>query len=123
MNKLNKYLISYLYTLIIILISNIFLTIFNYFNIINPNVNKILMPLIIILSLFIGSYNLGKKTNKKGYLEGLKYAIIFIIFTVIITLITKEKLNLSNILIYIIYTISSISGATLGINKKTTQEE
>ena len=123
MNKLNKYLISYLYTLIIILISNIFLTIFNYFNIINPNVNKILMPLVIILSLFIGSYNLGTKTNKKGYLEGLKYAIIFIFFLLITILITKQKLSLSNILIYIIYIISSISGATLGINKKTISDE
>lgn len=112
-----NYLKSTLYTLSTILIGTILITILNYFNILNGIPLKIIMLLIPIISIFIGSFKLGKKSTKKGYIEGLKYGIIWTILLTIINLIIKNFTLLSIIYYIILILISTLSGS-LGINKK-----
>lgn len=112
-----NYLKSTLYTLSTILIGTILITILNYFNILNGIPLKIIMLLIPIISIFIGSFKLGKQSTKKGYIEGLKYGIIWTILLTIINLIIKNFTLLSIIYYIILILISTLSGS-LGINKK-----
>lgn len=112
-----NYLKSMIYTLSIILISTILLTIFNYFNILTGIPLKIIMLIIPMIAIFIGSFKIGKTSSKKGYIEGLKYGIIWIILLLIINLITKD-FTLTSIIYYIILLLTSSLAGVLGINRK-----
>lgn len=112
-----NYLKSMLYSLLSILISTILITIFNYFNILTRLPLKIIMLLIPIVSIFIGSYKIGKISNKKGYIEGLKYGLIWIIIILTINLISKN-FTLISIIYYIILLLTSTLAGVIGINKK-----
>lgn len=112
-----NYLKSSIYTLIVMLISTIIITILNYFNIINGTILKIIHYIIPIISIMIGSFILGKTAEKKGYIEGIKYAGIWSIIILIINIILKE-LNLSSIIFFIIVISLSMLSSILGINNK-----
>jgi len=112
-----NYLKSIIYTISIILISTIILTVFNYFNIINGITLKIITLIIPLLGISIGSFILGKASNQKGYIEGLKYGVIWILVLLITNLIIKNFILTSLIYYLIIIIISSFAGV-LGINRK-----
>ncbi len=112
-----KYLKSSIYTLCILIGSTIVITILNYFNVLMGNVLKITELLIPIISIFIGSYILGKSSNNKGYIEGLKYGIAWIILFLIINLISKNFTYLS-LIYYLILIIIAIVSSIIGINRR-----
>lgn len=112
-----NYLKSMVYTLSTILISTILITIFNYFNILSGIPLKIIMLLIPLVAIFIGSFKIGKISDKKGYIEGMKYGLIWIVLLLIINLITK-KFTIISIIYYIILLLVSAIAGVLGINKK-----
>ena len=112
-----KYLKSSIYTLCILIVSTIVITILNYFNVLMGNVLKITELLIPIISIFIGSYILGKSSNNKGYIEGLKYGIAWIILFLIINLISKNFTYLS-LIYYLILIIIAIVSSIIGINRR-----
>ena len=119
--KLKKYLKSSLYTLGIMLITSIIVTILNYFNIINGSLLNIIHYIIPIISVVIGSFILGKTSSKKGYIEGLKYAGIWSIFFLIINIFIK-RLDISSIIFFVILILLSMLSSILGINKKKNKE-
>ena len=112
-----KYLKSSIYTLCILIGSTIVITILNYFNVLMGNVLKITELLIPIISIFIGSYILGKSSNNKGYIEGLKYGIAWMILFLIINLISKNFTYLS-LIYYLILIIIAIVSSIIGINRR-----
>lgn len=112
-----NYLKSMVYTLSIIIISTIILTIFNYFNILSGIPLKIIMLLIPLIGVFIGSFKIGKVSNKKGYIEGIKYGLIWILLLLIINLITKS-FTLTSIIYYVVLLLISSFAGVLGINRK-----
>lgn len=112
-----NYLKSLGYTFGTIIISTLIMTVFNYFNILNGLVLKIIEIFIPIISIFIGSYLIGKTSNKKGYIEGIKYGLICDAIFLIINLLTRN-VHLSTILYLVILLLVSIVGSILGINKK-----
>ena len=112
-----KYLKSSIYTLCILIGSTIVITILNYFNILMGNVLKITELSIPIISIFIGSYILGKSSNNKGYIEGLKYGMAWIILFLIINLISKNFTYLS-LIYYLILIIIAIVSSIIGINRR-----
>ena len=118
MTYLKKYGKRLIFTITSIIISLFLLTILYYFNIIGPNLNKVLKIVIILLNIFISSFILGKNTISKGYLEGIKFALIIIPIFIFISLITHSKLELKVILYYIIILITSNLGSMIGINRK-----
>ena len=112
-----NYLKSFIWSLGIFLSSIIILTILNYFNIVSGIILKVLELLIPLISIFIGSYKLGKTSNQKGYIEGLKYSGIWVIIFLIFNIITKN-LSLIGILYLFIIILIGVLGSILGINKK-----
>ena len=69
--------LSFIYIISIILILTFITTIFSYFNILNDKITSIIKIIIPIVSMFIGGFWIGKKSIKKGFLEGLKLGAIF----------------------------------------------
>ncbi len=110
--------ISFLIAIMSLLLLLFLVTIFNYFDLFNHKVTNILIIMIPILSLILGGFYIGKKAIKRGYLEGLKLGIIFILIIVIINLILQENFNLKDIIFYLILLSSSIFGSMVGINSQ-----
>jgi len=115
-----KYLKSLLYTFASLIILSIIISTFSYFNIISSNITSILELITIIISVFIGSLYLGKNSNKKGYLEGIKQGLIIIALLFLFNFLALDNNpSISNLLYYVIILITSILGSVLGINKKS----
>ena len=112
-----NYLKSFIWSLGIFISSIILLTIFNYFNIINETILKVIELFIPLISIFIGSYKLGKISNKKGYIEGLKYSSICIIIFLLFNIITKN-ITIIGIVYLLLLILISVVASILGINKR-----
>ena len=108
---------SILYFFIFVLVTNIIITFFNYFNLLNSNIINLLKFITPVLGIFGISYYLGKKSVKKGYLEGLKLGSIIILVFLIISLILKS-FGLKNLVYYLILLLISTLGSMIGINRK-----
>ena len=116
-----KYLKKISFSLGIILISIIFFTfvisILYYFKLFNNSSLAIAKIVIPIVSLLLGGFTIGKQSVKKGWLEGLKLSIIFLIFLILFNLLgLHNKIEIKNILYYSIIIISCILGSMIGIN-------
>lgn len=119
MNKVKKYLKIYGLVLSIILISALLITILNYFNILNGSILKWIKILIPIIAILIGSIKIGKSATKKGYLEGLKFGGIFIIFLLIFNFLAYDsEFTIMSFIFYILILLASALGGMTGINKK-----
>ncbi|MEI3499671.1 MAG: TIGR04086 family membrane protein [Bacilli bacterium] len=101
-----------------LLILTLLLTLFNYFNLFSNGIVSTFKIIIPIISLFAGGFFIGKKSCKQGWLEGLKLSLIFTIILILFnSLGLGNKLELKNILYYLIIIISCMFGGMLGINK------
>lgn len=106
----------------LLLILSFIMTILNYFNIIGPTILRILKIIIPFVSLFFGGISLGKRSNAKGYLEGIKLGLIFIILTFLFTFLAFQKSMVWNdIFIYLDILLGSIVGSMMGINMKKSE--
>jgi len=118
MNKNIIYLIkSTCLILILLLISSIIINTLYYYDIISNNNIKYLKMLLSILSFFIGGIYIGKKSDIKGYINGLKLSLIIISTSFILSLILNN-IKVTIIVYYIITTICITFGSMIGINKK-----
>ena len=102
----------------IILLGGVFIiTLINYFNIMNDKIISIIRFILPMVSIFVSSYRLGKSSDKKGYLEGLKFGgIIILIFMLLV--IIFDKLSWKSIIYYGILLLTSIMSSMIGINRK-----
>ena len=101
------------------LTSNIIMSILSYFELLYPTIIKILKILVLISSCLISGIYLGLKSNKKGYLEGLKLGGIIIVILTLLTLILKSiAFNKFTWIYYLIILGLVVLGSTIGINKK-----
>lgn len=114
---LKNYLNSILWFMGILIIGTIFITIFNYFEILNTNIIKILKMVLIIFDTFIASFKLGKKCKKNGYIEGLKFGGIILTILIIMNLIFNS-LSWKQIIIFTIILATSMLGGMIGITRK-----
>lgn len=117
MEYLKKLGFSLIYSIGSLSIITFIITIFNYFNIISDKIIPIFNILIPIISLFIGGFYMGKKSNNKGYLEGLKLGMVFSILLLIFNFLTlSNSFKFKYLLFYLIIIVSSIMGSMIGIN-------
>jgi len=112
-----NYLKSMLYSFAIILIGTVILTFLNYFEILNGIVLKVIMLIIPLLGVIVGSFLIGSKCNQKGYIEGIKYGGIWILFLLIFNFITNN-FHITSIIFYMVLLLMSIGAGVLGINKR-----
>ena len=116
---LKKLGISFLYIIGSILALTFITTSFSYFNIFNDKVTSIIKIIIPILSMFIGGYYIGKKSLKKGFIEGLKLGLMFSIFLIIFNYLALDNsFKFKYALFYLILIIATILGSMIGINRK-----
>ena len=115
---IKKYIKFSLINILSIIISIFILTIFNYFEIFNNNIIDVLKLLIVLVSIFINSYFIGKNSKNKGYLEGLKFGSIFIIFILFYNLLFINDFTFKIIIYYILILVTSMVASTIGINRK-----
>lgn len=119
MNYIKNFIKPLIFILGIIIIGLLVITPLNYFDVINGNITNIIKIIIPIISLFIGGFMIGKISNKKGWLEGLKLGIVTILIFILISYIGfNESFKLKSLIYYIILAMSSIFGSIIGINKK-----
>lgn len=117
MAYLKKLLKPFIYMLISLLIGTLLLTLINYIN--SGFIFKSLKLIIPIISMFIGGFMIGKRSIKKGWLEGIKIGLIFIFILVLYNLIIlNNPFTLKTIIYYLILLSISVVGSMLGINKK-----
>lgn len=115
-----KYLKSFMYILISIILFSILIGTLSYFNILGNGAIKAFEVIAIIISMLIGGIYLGKNSNKKGFLEGIKIGLAMIILLFIFGYLAFDKsFSISSLIFYFIIIISSILGSILGINKKS----
>ena len=110
---------SFIYIISSILILTFITTILSYFNILSDKIVSIIKIIIPIISLFIGGFYIGKISNKKGFIEGIKLGSIFSIFLIIFNFLAlSNSFKFKYLLFYIILIISCSLGSMIGINKK-----
>ena len=110
---------SLIYIISSMLILTLFITIFSYFNIMSDKVVSVFKIIIPIISLLIGGFYIGKKSTKKGFIEGLKLGLIFSIILVIFNYLgLGNSFKVKYLLFYLILIITSILGSMIGINRK-----
>lgn len=102
---------------LIILGGTLVLTILNYFNLFSSSIISVLKLLLPITAIFIVSYRLGKLSEKKGYLEGLKIGSVIVLLFLILVLLL-DKFMVKSLLYYLILILSSVMGSMIGINKR-----
>ena len=115
---MNKYIKALFYVFGSIFLLTLFLSILSYFNIVNQTIYKIILSLIPILSMIVGGLILGKSSQIKGYIEGLKLSILVIILFVFFSFLFKINFNWTNFIYYLVLSISSMIGSMIGINTK-----
>lgn len=113
-----KYLKIYSYTFIAIIISILIIASLSYINVISDYTSYIIKDIILLIIVAISSLFLGKKKEKKGYLEGLKFGSLISLTLLLLRIIIKRNIILKKILFYLLIIISSIFGSIIGINKK-----
>jgi len=117
MNYFKKIGKSLLYTFSTVLIGILIITVLNYLNVFSIKLVSISKIFILVLSIFVGSFLLGIKSDKKGYLEGIKYGIIVSIILAILNMIIYHNFELKDLILYTIIIICSCLGSMVGITK------
>ena len=115
---LKNYIKFSIINILYIIISIFILRIFNYFELLNNNIIDTLKLLIVLISVFINSYIIGKNSKNKGYLEGLKFGSIFIIFILLYNLLFINQFTFKILIYYLLILVTSIVASTIGINRK-----
>ncbi len=105
-------------TYLSIIILGFILTIFYYFDVINNNIYNIMKMIIILASLFINAFILGKKCEKYGLVEGLKLGGIFLLIMIIIKLVTNNSFDIRTFIYGVIILLTTSIGSVIGINNK-----
>lgn len=122
MDKIKKYLIALGYTLGIILLFTIILSVLNYFNLLNNTIIDIIKLVIPILATIAGGFFVGRNSDRKGYRSGLKFGGVFCALSFLFTIIFS-KLTINNFIYYLVILAAAMLGSIIGINKKTTSSE
>lgn len=105
-----------------ILLFTLLLTIFSYLDWMGPKTIAVMKLIIPILSLFIGGFWTGKQSQQKGWLEGMKMGLLFLVVLTFFNLLGVQMNWEWKQLIYDgILLISASFGSMIGINFKGTQ--
>jgi len=119
MNFLKNFGKSFSYSIGILLILTIILTILSYFNVLGVNLVNIFKIINLCLATMIGGFVTGKNSSNKGWLEGLKFGILFVIIVLLFNLLgIGSAFGLLNIVSYVIIITTSIIGSMIGISLK-----
>jgi len=123
MKQLKNYAIALLYVLIPFLLLSFIMTILSYFNILNYKIANIISLIIPVLSIFIGGINIGKKSHNKGWFNGFKIGIIYLLIIIILNIFIKTNYQLSTFFYYSIILVAACLGGMIGISSKSLENK
>lgn len=115
--SLKKYMIALGYTLGLIVVFTLIISILNYFDLITNTVFDILKLVVPIISTIVGGFIIGKNSDRNGYKSGIKFGLIYSGFAFLLNLIFF-KLSLGVFIFFAIMVLSSMFGSMIGINRK-----
>lgn len=114
-----KYIKSILLLISIFLILNLIVTLFSYFNLVSDKGINILKSIVFIVTFLVSGFYIGFNSKNKGYIEGIKLGLIFILISIFIILVLPSlEFSLPIIIYYLVIIILSVIGSTIGINIK-----
>ncbi len=117
--KYKKYGEAFLLILVLLTFFSMLVTLLGYFNILSEKITQLSILFSTMITLFIGGVYLGKKSEKKGWLEGIKIGLFIVfLFFLISYLGLDQGINLKTFIYYLILIASSMLGSMLGINRK-----
>lgn len=94
-------------------------TLFHYLSWINSKTLSILEIMIPLIAMILGGFTIGKRSQQKGWLEGLKLALIFLIVLVLFQYLgLKVTFSFKMILFYLMLIVSCMLGSMIGINRR-----
>jgi putative membrane protein (TIGR04086 family) len=94
------------------------ITLLHYFNLLSDSIVDWSKLIIAIASILVGSFILGKGSNRKGWLEGLKLALMIIVILALLTLIFRLGFSTKTFIYYLIIIATSTVGSMIGISTK-----
>lgn len=119
MKQVKQYAMSIGYFLGGMLILSLILSILNYFDIFSVKICYIISWIFMLFFQFFTGIFYGRKAEKNGYLEGLKWSGIFLLLLVFINVVFFQSgFPLARIIYYLILAITTVIGSMIGINKK-----
>ena len=113
-----KYLKTIGFEFVLILIFTLIYTILYYFNIVSSSFNSTLKLTSFILIFVLTGIHIGRLSNKKGWFEGLKIALITIAIFLGLSILFKYKINIKEIIYYLITIVTLVISSMIGINFK-----
>lgn len=87
-------------------------------NLLGVQTSKVVILVIMAIGTFIGGFYLGKNSLRKGYLQGALLGVILSLLLFLFSLLFRNTYTFSSLIYYIIIVVSSMIGASLGIQKK-----
>ena len=115
-----SYVKAIIFNIIELFILLFLITLLYYFNLINEKTYSILKLIILLFSIFINSFILGKNTKRKKYIEGIIYGIIVISILLILTIILS-KVKIKLLILYPLILITSLLASSISKIKKIDQ--
>ena len=108
------------FSLLILLVGTFLLTLLHYFDWIPYSFVSVGKLILSILSFFLGGFFISKNQKQKGYLEGMKYGVLFLCFMIFISfLFFSYSFSMNQLFYDLILLLSSMVGGMLGINFST----
>ena len=117
MNQLKKISICTLVSFIVFFTSSFIVTLLQYFGRFSPTILNILLAIITVASFMTGGFIFGKKSIKKGWLEGIKLSTINILLFLVLNLILSN-FQIKNMIFYLFILLSTTIGSIVGVNQK-----
>lgn len=115
LKRLGKIIVT---TILSIIILGFILTTLYYFDVISNNIYNIMKMVIVLLSLFINAFFLGKNSSKYGLVEGLKLGAIVLIIMFIMKIFTSSSFDIRTVIYSIIILLTTSIASVIGINRK-----
>ena len=107
--------ISCLYSYGFIFVLTFILSLFNYVNFID-GMFTFFMIFNFVLSVIVGGFCIGRRSLKKGWLEGLKFGFVFLVILSLLNIFGfSNSLSLKYFVFSCIVLVSSILGGMIGI--------
>lgn len=123
MQEIKKLGQNLLTSFIILIIGLIVISFMSYINILGGKVLSIIKILLSFSAILVGSFKQGIQSNKRGFLEGLKFGGAFILILAIINSIFYQQFAIKNLFYYGLSIFISICGGMLGISKKKEEKK
>lgn len=115
-NNLKKYIKPIIGLAIFLLIYLLVLSLTHYLGLFKLASIGTINFVIMAIASFMGGVLRGKKTSKKGYLEGLKLGGILSLVLLLINIIFFRHFDLYVVMYYLILVVSAVIGSMIGIN-------